>query len=201
MSDNLPQYVVPTPSPVVNPDLKRQTDTGSLTSFKVGQWLIEGAVIKSGTITLDASNKTISIGSITMDGTSSVIRFGSIVLDGASSTSGLTVGTDGFVNVDGSGHSQINAEIISAVAPISGKGLFFWGNKLESVGIGAASPTIGSQGEDLYLSTVGARTYIESPVIPSTTASSPVAGQTYFNAGTNQLVIYNGTAWKAVLLT
>lgn len=75
MSDSLQQYVVPPPSPVTNPDLKRQTETGSLTSFKVGQWLIDGAVIKAGdSISLNAGDKTISVGTILLDGSNSTIR-------------------------------------------------------------------------------------------------------------------------------
>lgn len=87
MSDSLQQYVVPPPSPVTNPDLKRQTETGSLTSFKVGQWLIDGAVIKAGdSISLNAGDKTISVGNISMDGTTSTINIGTILLDGSNST-------------------------------------------------------------------------------------------------------------------
>lgn len=43
------------PAQPVNPDLRRQTETGNDTAKKVGGWIIQGSVIKSGGITLDSS--------------------------------------------------------------------------------------------------------------------------------------------------
>lgn len=44
--------------------------------------------------------------------------------------------------------------------------------------------------------------YTQRIAIPSSTSNptNPVTGQVYFNASTNTLKIYNGSAWKSVVL-
>jgi len=41
----------------------------------------------------------------------------------------------------------------------------------------------------------------DSVVIPPDATASPEAGDMYFDAGTNTLYIYNGTAWVSVVLS
>lgn len=216
MSDK-PFTLPAVPLPPANPNMERQTGTGSFTAIKVGGWVVDGSKIKKGNITIDSANEVILIGPIT--GNHLSISGDTItVYKGVETDPANLVATFGAFTIGGlvAGILTTIAHLDTSFYTAQGLTLDFFTLPTDiggAVGDDSGTLTISTRlatgGGDISLvppaTGVSSRVnvYTRLRVIPqSATPDNPVAGDLWNDssggAGTAKLKIYTGGAWVVV---
>lgn len=216
MSDK-PFTLPAVPLPPANPNMERQTGTGSFTAIKVGGWVVDGSKIKKGNITIDSANEKILIGPIA--GNHLSISGDTItVYSGDETDPANLVATFGAFTIGGlvAGLLTTIAHLDTSFYTAQGLTLDFYalptdigGAVGDDTGTLTISTRLASGGGDIVLvppaSGVSSRvsSYVRHRIVPQSSApDNPVSGDLWNDSSggtdTAKLKVYTGGSWVVV---